>query len=135
MKKIILLAAVILCGAATLAAQDRANLAQYLNIRSTGAPSLSPDASRYAFLWNVTGTNQIWVCKTDGGFPEQITFFDDRVDFAQWSPAADLIIFGKSIGGNEKTQLYSIKPDGSALTPLTNNPKAIHDFGGFSRDG
>lgn len=114
---------------------SKPSLQQYLNIRATAAPALSPDGSQYAFLWAITGTPQIWVSKTDGGFPQQVTFFEDRVDFVDWSPTEDLLLFGKSSGGNEKTQLYTLKPDGTNLTALTNNLEVIYNFGGFARDG
>src|SRR5215471_9381582 len=55
------------------------DIERYLNIRSALAPQLSPDAKTVAFLTNVTGSNQIWTVPAQGGWPEQITFFGDRV--------------------------------------------------------
>lgn len=108
---------------------------QYLNIRSASSGTIAPDASRVAFLTNVTGTNQVWAVDAAGGWPEQITFFPDRVQFVRWSPAGDRLLFGKDVGGNEKTQLYVAAPDGSSVEPLTDKPRVIHEFGAWSPDG
>jgi len=117
------------------AAAERPSIGQFLNMRSTGSPRLSPDGSRYAFLWSVTGTAQIWVMGVGNGFPEQLTSFDDRVTFVEWAPAGDRIFFGRDTGGNEKTQLFVMRSDGSGVQALTENPKAVHQFGSVSRDG
>jgi dipeptidyl aminopeptidase/acylaminoacyl peptidase len=117
------------------AADGKPSLSQYLNMRSTGAPSLSPDGSHYAFLWAVTGSAQVWITRVENGFPEQLTSFEDRVTFVDWAPVGDRIFFGKDSGGNEKTQLYVMNRDGSGVEALTSNPKAVHDYGSVSRDG
>jgi dipeptidyl aminopeptidase/acylaminoacyl peptidase len=122
-------------------AQDKAtvssqpSLSQYLNIRVTGTPQLSPNGSEYVFLWSITGTPQVWKSKTAGGFPEQLTFFEDRIQSVLWSPAGDKVLFSKDAGGDEKTQIFSMNPDGSEIKQLTPNPKAIYDLSGISRDG
>src|SRR5262245_49571329 len=77
----------------------------YLNIRSVSGGTLSPDGSRVAFLTNITGFNQVWVVDSRGGWPEQLTFFPDRVQFVDWSPAMPKaqgtltgpLLFGKDI--------------------------------------
>lgn len=111
---------------------------RYLNIRAAGSPALSPDGTRIAFLTNITGVNQVWTAAAQGGWPEQITFYPDRVQWVAWSrwPAPDgSLLFGKDTGGDERTQLYLASPDGSRIAPLTVNPKVIHRFGGLSHDG
>ncbi len=70
-----------------------------------------------------------------GGWPDQMTFFPDRVDFISWSPDGSGLIFGKSIGGDENAQLYWMAPDGSQIRALTSEPKVRHNFGGWSHDG
>jgi dipeptidyl aminopeptidase/acylaminoacyl peptidase len=111
----------------------------YLNVRSATSGTLSPDGARVAFLTNITGFNQVWVVGAGGGWPEQITFFPDRVQWVQWSPVARpdglSLALGKDAGGNERTQIYLASPDGGAVVPLTSNPKVIHTFGGWSPDG
>ena len=107
---------------------------RYLNIRSATSPALSPKGDRIAFLTNISGTPQVWMVNADGGWPDQMTFFPDRVDFISWSPDGSGLIFGKAIGGDENAQLYWMAPDGSQIRALTSDPKIRHNFGGWSHD-
>jgi dipeptidyl aminopeptidase/acylaminoacyl peptidase len=108
---------------------------RYLNIRSASSPALSPKGDRVAFLTNITGTPQVWMTGADGGWPEQMTFYADRVDFVSWSPDGSGLIFAKSKGGDENAQLFWLSPDGSQIKALTNTPQVRHNFGGWSHDG
>ena len=108
---------------------------RYLNIRSSTSPAISPDGKLIAFLTNITGTPQVWMIKAEGGWPEQMTFYEDRVDFVQWSPDGAGLLFGKAKGGDENAQLYWMSPDGSEIKALTSVPKVRHNFGGWSHDG
>jgi dipeptidyl aminopeptidase/acylaminoacyl peptidase len=119
-----------------LSAQRRLyGIDRYLNIRSASSPTLSPQGDRVAFLTNVTGTPQVWMVGAQGGWPDQLTFYPDRVDFVSWSPDGSGLVFGKAIGGNENAQLYWLSPDGSEIRALTNDPKVRHNFGSWSHDG
>ncbi|MFN2453392.1 MAG: alpha/beta fold hydrolase [Pyrinomonadaceae bacterium] len=108
---------------------------RYLNIRNASSPALSPKGDRLAFLTNITGTPQVWMVDARGGWPEQLTFYTDRVDFVEWSPDGAHLIFGKAVGGNENAQLYLLTPDGSSVKALTDAPKIRHNFGAWSHDG
>ena len=108
---------------------------RYLNIRSATSPALSPAADTVAFLLNVTGTPQVWSVPAAGGWPEQLTFYADRVDFVEWSPDGAGLLFGKAVGGNENAQLYWLSPDGARVRALTNAPRVRHNFGVWSHDG
>jgi dipeptidyl aminopeptidase/acylaminoacyl peptidase len=119
----------------TGAAREPYDIERYLNIRRASAPSFSPQADRIAFLTNITGTAQVWMVPSQGGWPEQMTFYPDLVDFISWSPAGSGLIFGKAIGGNENAQLYWLSPDGSEIKALTNDAKVRYNFGSWSRDG
>jgi dipeptidyl aminopeptidase/acylaminoacyl peptidase len=119
-------------GAASAATYD---VERYLNIRSASAAGLSPDAKTIAFTTNVTGSSQIWTIPATGGWPEQITFYADRVGSVAWSPRGDWIAFSRDAGGDENYQIDLVAPDGSSLVPLTSNPAVRHNFGGWSNDG
>lgn len=108
---------------------------QYLNIKHANSPSFSPDGKTLAFMTNVTGVYQGWTIPVTGGWPEQATFYEDGVDFFVYSPMEDKIAFGKDTGGDERTQLYLCSPRGENIVQLTNNPKVIYSFGGWSHDG
>jgi dipeptidyl aminopeptidase/acylaminoacyl peptidase len=108
---------------------------RYLNIRTATGATFSPKADKLAFLTDITGVYQVWLIDESGKWPEQLTFYKDRVTFVKWSPTEDLLVFGKDAGGNEKDQIYLLTADGSIITPLTEQPEVIHRFGGWSHDG
>ena len=108
------------------------SIQQYLNIKSAGSPTFSPDGGEMAYLTNVTGTSQVWTMRLPSGKPRQLTNYDDNISFIRW--LGDGIIFGKAIGGNENTQFYWMKPDGSGVRALTNDPAVRHNFGLISQE-
>lgn len=108
---------------------------RFLNVRSAGGPSLSPDGKQCVFLTNITGVSQVWRVDGPEGWPHQLTFADDRVQAVGYSPTGDLLVFGRDQGGNENTQIFSLKPDGTNLRNLTNDPETRHFIGGFTDDG
>ncbi|MBI4234459.1 MAG: S9 family peptidase [Chloroflexi bacterium] len=112
-----------------------ASIEQYLNIRSAYGASFSPSGRRLAFLTDITGTPQVWAVDTRSGWPDQVTFFDERVGLAEYSPTEDLLVFAMDQGGSERHQLYLASGDGRSLVPLTQQPEAIHTFGAWSPDG
>ena len=118
-----------------VAAREGDSIERYLNIHSATGPTLSPRGDRLLFLTNATGTAQIWSVPSAGGWPEQLTFYADRVDFVEWSPDGSGAVFGKSRGGDENSQLYWMSPDGARVRALTDAPKIRHNFGGWSPDG
>ena len=116
-------------------AQDKYTIQQYLNIRSASSPTFVGSGKQMFYLTNVSGTSQIWMIVGMGGAPKQITSYDDNVGFLSASPDGSGIIFGKAIGGNENTQFFWMKPDGTGIKELTSNPMIRHNFGGWSDDG
>ncbi|MBC7901007.1 MAG: PD40 domain-containing protein, partial [Saprospiraceae bacterium] len=134
MKKSIFAFFVLLVFSASGLAQNY-TIQQYLNIRSAGSPAFSPDGKRMAYLTNITGTNQVWVLDLPGVNPKQLTNYSDNISFVKWLPDGDGIIYGKAVGGNENTQFFWMKPDGTGVKQLTNDPKVRHNFAEISADG
>jgi dipeptidyl aminopeptidase/acylaminoacyl peptidase len=138
MKTIFILFAAII--GSTSFAQNKVDLAPYLNLRGAGTPSISPDGKWIFYTSSVSGTAQLWKLPAkatpDGDcyWPEQVTFFSDPVSAVQVSPDGKQIIFRKDNNGDERSQLYLIPFAGGALDTLTKNPKAIFN-GHFSSDG
>lgn len=107
----------------------------FLEVKSAGSPSLSPDGTTVSFLGNATGTNQIYTVSSQGGDPVQVTSYDDSVAFAVFSPVKNEILFGKDEKGDEQVQLYLYSLDTKETRSLTGKPSVKHNFGQFSRDG
>jgi dipeptidyl aminopeptidase/acylaminoacyl peptidase len=110
-------------------------LERFLNVRSANTPRFSPDGKRIAFLTNVTGVPQLWEVDRGGGWPDQRTFFSERVGTHEYAVAKPEIVFETDVGGNERFQLWHLANGGATLGPLTNAPDTIHSLGDWSRDG
>ena len=61
------------------AGADPADIGRYLSARGAGAARLSPDGSRIAFSYSVTGAPQLWVIPAQGGQMRQLTFGNAEV--------------------------------------------------------
>lgn len=120
---------------AVSAGAQKYTIQQYLNIKSAGSPTLSPDGSKMAYLTNATGTSQVWMIDLPNGTPKQITNYEDNVGFVRWLPDNSGIIFGKARGGDENTQFFWMKTDGSGVRALTDDPKVRNNFAEVSSDG
>jgi len=109
--------------------------ARYLKVRGAWGASWSPDGRRVSFLTEITGVPQAWevASEAEGGWPEQLTFHEERVSGAEYSPVDDRLLFAMDAGGNERLQLFLL--ESGEVTDLTRAPEAIHYSGGFSPDG
>ncbi|WP_232687566.1 S9 family peptidase [Halobacterium zhouii] len=110
------------------------DIERYLNVRSASAPSFGPNGE-LAFLMETTGENQVWRVDEPEAWPDQISFGEERVTSASFSPTREELIYGMDEGGDEFVQLFRLSADGSEDVPLTDHPDAIHQFGGWSHDG
>ena len=108
---------------------------RFLNVRAAGGGTFSPDGERVAFVSDITGVPEVWAVPVAGGWPEQLTFGGERVNFARFAPQGGHLVFGADIGGNELQQLYLLSADGAHVRDLTGVPSAMHYWGGWSPDG
>ena len=106
---------------------------RYLNVRSAFGPSFSTDGT-LSFRMDTTGTPQVWTLEEAGEWPEQRTYYDERVTFASWSPERREVAFGMDEGGDERQQLFRLDVDDGTITNLTRT-HAKHRWGGWSHDG
>ncbi|HMJ09198.1 MAG TPA: S9 family peptidase, partial [Pyrinomonadaceae bacterium] len=88
-----------------------------------------------AYLTNTTGTSQVWSIDLPAGTPKPLTNYEDNVSFVRWLPDGGGIIFGKAKGGDENTQFFWMKTDGSGVKQLTGDLKVRHNFAEISDDG
>lgn len=110
--------------------------ARYLKIRSAWGSSWSPDGRKLSFLTEITGVPQVWEVLAGAEtppWPEQLTFYEERISGAEYSPVEETLLFGMDVGGNERTQLFLLER--GRVRDLTRRPDAIHYSGGFSPDG
>ncbi len=108
------------------------DIERYLSVRSAYGAAFGPDGT-LAFRIDTTGTPQVWTLSEPGAWPEQRTFYDERVTFASWSPERPELAFGMDEGGNERQQLYRLADDGTVENLTRTDAK--HRWGGWSHDG
>ncbi|MEF8831526.1 MAG: alpha/beta fold hydrolase, partial [Halobacteriales archaeon] len=111
------------------------DIERYLNVRNASGAAFGPDGDRLAFLLDATGVSQLWSLPAPQSWPAQLTFYEERITFADYSPTRQELAFGMDEGGNEREQLFRIDADGETVTPLTGMPDAKHRWGGWSHDG
>ena len=110
--------------------------ARYLKIRAAYGATWSPDGRRIAFLTDITGVPQAWEVPSGGsGWPEQLTFHEERISDIHYSPKENRLLFSMDAGGNERSQIFALDDSTGKERDLTRAPDAIHCFGGFSPDG
>jgi dipeptidyl aminopeptidase/acylaminoacyl peptidase len=117
----------------------RYGVERYLSIKSSFAPSFSPDDSRVAYLSDITGVPQVWRISlleeaAEIAWPQQLTLGKERIGFASYARKRDALAFGVDSGGDEHFQLRMLEKDGETMLKLTDNPGAIHVWGDWSPD-
>jgi dipeptidyl aminopeptidase/acylaminoacyl peptidase len=85
------------------------------------------------FVSDRSGSDEIWVCESDGSHPVQLTFSDGPVNGTpRWSPDGQQIVFDARPAGN--ADIYVISAEGGKPRPLVVDPS--HDvMPSWSRDG
>lgn len=85
---------------------------------------------------NLTGTSQVWCVNKPGAWPQQVTFFKERISDFLPNPKRDKILLVSDVGGSEYDQFYLANGDGSGVELLTDNaPKVLYGFSRWSEDG
>ncbi len=117
-----------------LAGERPADIVRYLMARGAESSLISPDGTKIAFRYTVTGERQLWVVDAEGGWPTQLTF-GSGITFYHWAPDGRHLLVGRDADGNEREGYYLLSVDGTEerqLLPLTD---AFRVFGMFSTDG
>ena len=66
-----------------------ATVTRMARVGSCVSPSFSPDGQRLAVICDLSGTPQVWITATDGGWPTQVTALEDPVTRVDWSPVGN----------------------------------------------
>jgi len=114
MKKLLLLTGFLFIGGASQS-QTQYPLRQYLQIRGSSGPTLSPDGKQIAFRTTTTGTAQLYRVKENDLWPDQLTFFGSSINNAAWSPSGDWIAVVADKDGTEQFQFYLVNSTEQSL--------------------
>jgi dipeptidyl aminopeptidase/acylaminoacyl peptidase len=117
-----------------LAGEKPADIVRYLMARGAGQTGISPDGSKIAFSYRVTGEPQLWMVDSAGGWPKQLTF-GTGITFFDWAPGGEHLIVGRDANGNEREGYYLLSVDGTSERQLLPLSDAFRSFGMFSKDG
>ncbi|MGH2858290.1 MAG: TolB family protein, partial [Solirubrobacteraceae bacterium] len=104
----------------------------------TGAsdPTWSPDGTSVAFVSaRGGGTPNIFTMRTDGTDLRQVTHDTAGKSELAWSPRGDEIAFVREPAGGGDRDIYSIKPNGTGMKDLTNDPANFDLQPAYSPDG
>jgi Tol biopolymer transport system component len=101
--------------------------------RNQWQPDFSPDGTRITFVSDRTGSQEIWVCDSNGANSAQLTSFrGPPTGTPRWSPDGQKIAFDSRAAGH--SDIYVMNPDGGSLTKLTTEA-AENVVPSWSRDG
>jgi Tol biopolymer transport system component len=83
----------------------------------------SPDGKKVAFESNRLGSDEIWVCNSDGSNPVPLTSFGgSQVGSPRWSPDSRQLVFDSSKGGSQ--DIYTVSAEGGPSRRLTTESSA-----------
>ena len=101
--------------------------------REQNDPFISPDGRRIVFRSNRSGTNEIWLCDSDGGNAQQLTSFGGALTGTpRWSPDGKQIVFDSRVGG--EANVYVIDANGGVPRKLETGTR-MNSLPSWSHDG
>ncbi len=118
----------------TAAADTQPNLPGLIaSTASEASPRYSPDGKRVVFVSNRSGSEEIWVCGSEGENPVRLTAFRGPLAGSpSWSPDGRQIVFDCRPEGN--ADIFIISSEGGQSRRLTTDP-AEDIVPSWSRDG
>lgn len=115
-----------------------AEFARYYAVRThTGPIAFSPEGTQVAYITNTSGQFNVWRQSINGGWPSQVTAFDDESARSLiWTPTGEIIGSVDQPGG-EQNDLFSVPAYGGVVRFLTPRQGAQFELSeeGLSQDG
>ena len=115
-----------------------AEFARYYAVRTHLGPiAFSPDLSQVVYITNTSGQFNVWRQGVGGGWPSQVTTFEDESARSLiWAPNGEIIGAADHAGG-EQYDLFAVPAQGGVVRYLTQNPNAQYELSeeGLSPDG
>lgn len=99
------------------------------------SPTFSPNGRTLAFVCDLSGTPQVWMAPTEGGWPTQVTALDNPVSAVEWSPSGDWLAIAVAPGGGMNGQIYLVRPNGTGLKRYTGGGKDNNWLAPWTHDG
>ncbi len=96
--------------------------------------SISHDGHRIFLIPSWTNARQLFRI-TDGGWPYQLTSFEDGISWYQLSYDSYYAIVGAAAGGDENAQMYLLDTETGRAKKLTNQPKVRYGGVEWTTDG
>ena len=104
--------------------------------KSEDHPRFSPDGTRIAFVSRRSGTQEIWVCASDGSDPVRLTSMQGPIVVGpQWSPDGRRIAFFATTGPAGTYVTYVADADGGRPSSVTRTEGELEALPTWSRDG
>jgi Tol biopolymer transport system component len=100
--------------------------------RMESGPQFSPDGTRIAFESSRSGAYEVWMCRSDGSQPTQLTHFNAMTGTPRWSPDGHEIAFDSRSAAN--ADIFVADRDGGSPRQLTKEPSS-DVVPSWSRDG
>ncbi|NOT63775.1 MAG: hypothetical protein HOP19_26470 [Acidobacteria bacterium] len=93
-------------------------LLDFSSTREDTSPQFSPDGERLVFTSQRTGSEEVWICRSDGSQLKRLTDFDGRAAGSpRWSPDGRWIAFDSRAAGSP--DIYIISAEGGKPRQLT----------------
>ena len=101
--------------------------------RDDAEAHFSPDGKKIAFRSTRTGSDEIWVCNSDGSDARQLTsLLGMGCGAPRWSPDGESIAFDSDVDG--QWEIYVVRANGGKPKRFTYSP-GNHGIPSWSRDG
>jgi Tol biopolymer transport system component len=107
-----------LAGGPTPTARKQSARSVIASTKNDGSPQFSPDGQSIVFYSTQSGSDEIWVCASDGQRPVQLTSFSRAITGSpRWSPDGRQIVFDGRAEGS--ADIYVISAEGGKPRRLT----------------